>query len=128
MADIEAVIAGYLKLRDKRKQLKSKYEEEDKKLQDQLEILENYIKKVQRELNITQLKCLSGVAFTSPRIVYNCKDWNRFIQWAIENNHVGFLQRRLSNSSIQEFVDANNIIPPGLEAVKLEELHVRKNS
>lgn len=125
--DTKRVINGILKLKEKRKALKKTYEEADEKLKTDTETLEKYLKDVMRTVGTSQLKCPEGIAFMDKRIVYNCKDWGVFLEWARKQGNESFLQKRLSHGVIQEFVDQNKIIPPGLEAITLHEINVRKN-
>ena len=86
--DVDKVIAKYIQLRDERSELKREYEQKDALLKEQMNRIEQWIKAMQKELGVTQLKSPSGTAFQTPRNIYTCVDWGAFHQWLRENNRL----------------------------------------
>lgn len=52
--------------------------------------------------------------------------WGAFTSWVRKNNYFHFIQKRLNDAAVMEFVEAEGRIPPGVEAFNLIDLSVTK--
>lgn len=125
--DVDKVIAKYIELRDQRTELKRAYEMQDAVLKEQMNRIEQWIKAVQKELGVTQLKSASGTAFQTPRNIYSCVDWGAFHQWLRENNRLDLLEKRVGQRALNEFREENGTIPPGLNVISEIEISIRRS-
>jgi chromosome condensin MukBEF ATPase and DNA-binding subunit MukB len=125
--DVDKVIAKYIQLRDERSELKREYEQKDALLKEQMNRIEQWIKAMQKELGVTQLKSPSGTAFQTPRNIYTCVDWGAFHQWLRENNRLDLLEKRVGQRALNEFREENGTIPPGLNVISEIEISIRRS-
>lgn len=125
--DVDKVIAKYIQLRDERSELKRGYEQKDALLKEQMNRIEQWIKAMQKELGVTQLKSPSGTAFQTPRNIYTCVDWGAFHQWLRENNRLDLLEKRVGQRALNEFREENGTIPPGLNVISEIEISIRRS-
>lgn len=124
--DVDKVIAKYIALRDERAELKRSYEHQDSLLKEQMNRIEQWIKAVQKELGVTQLKSPSGTAFQTPRNIYTCVDWGAFHHWMRENNRLDLLEKRVGQRALNEFREEHGTIPPGLNVISEIEVSIRR--
>lgn len=125
--DVDKVIAKYIELRDQRTELKRAYEMQDAVLKEQMNRIEQWIKAIQKELGVTQLKSASGTAFQTPRNIYSCVDWGAFHQWLRENNRLDLLEKRVGQRALHEFREESGTIPPGLNVISEIDISIRRN-
>lgn len=52
--------------------------------------------------------------------------WGAFTSWVRRHDYFHFLQKRISETAVKEFVEAEGRIPPGLEAFNFIDLSVTK--
>jgi hypothetical protein len=133
MADPQAdkIIEAYMLLREKRSVLKKAYDEEDSVLKANQEKLENWLLKKMEEVGTDQLKVSGiGTAFRQIKTRVSCSDWPSFWPKIAELGRWDFLQKRLSDKAIKDFMDdpANaEVALPGITTFNEFEVTVRKN-
>jgi hypothetical protein len=116
---LDKVAATYVKIRDKRSELKKQYEAEDLKLKDQLETIESFFLNTLQELGVESARTKHGTIYRSLDIKPSCEDWSVFYAWIAENNAFDALERRVKKSFITAFMEDNkDELPPGIAVVK----------
>lgn len=116
---LDKVAATYVKIRDKRSELKKQYEAEDLKLKDQLDTIESFFLNTLQELGVESARTKHGTIYRSLDIKPSCEDWNAFYAWIAEHEAFDALERRVKKSFITAFMEDNsNELPPGITVVK----------
>jgi hypothetical protein len=116
---LDKVAATYVKIRDKRGELKKQYEAEDLKLKDQLDTLESFFLQTLQDLGVESARTKHGTIYRSLDVKPSCEDWNAFYAWIAENDAFDALERRVKKSFITSFMEDNkDELPPGIIVVK----------
>ena len=116
---LDKVAATYVKIRDKRGELKKQYEAEDLKLKDQIETLESFFLQTLQDLGVESARTKHGTIYRSLDVKPSCEDWNAFYAWIAENDAFDALERRVKKSFITSFMEDNkDELPPGITVVK----------
>jgi hypothetical protein len=116
---LDKVAATYVKIRDKRSELKKQYEAEDLKLKDQLETINGFFLETLKALGVESARTKHGTIYRSLDIKPSCEDWSVFYAWIAENNAFDALERRVKKSFITAFMEDNkDELPPGIAVVK----------
>lgn len=125
--NVDTVIAAYVKLRDKRAELKKAYADEDEALKTKMERLEVYLLENMQKTGTTQLGSEHGTAYQQTTMKGNCSDWPSFWSWVAETGNFDFIQKRVSVAAIQQYYEENNELPPGVNVTPELKVIVRRN-
>jgi hypothetical protein len=116
---LDKVAATYVKIRDKRSELKKEWEAEDLKLKDQLDTIEGFFLETLRDMGAESVRTKHGTIYRSLDVKPSCEDWNAFYAWIAENEAFDALERRVKKSFITQFMEDNkDELPPGITVVK----------
>jgi hypothetical protein len=116
---LDKVAATYVKIRDKRSELKKQYEAEDLKLKEQIETLEGFFLETLKDMGAESVRTKHGTIYRSLDVKPSCEDWNAFYAWIAENDAFDALERRVKKSFITSFMEDNkDELPPGITVVK----------
>lgn len=102
----------YIKMRDKRKELLAKYEEEDKKVEAQMILVEEELLKLCKTIGADSIKTQAGTVFRSVRTRYETTDWESMYNFILEHDIPQVLERRISTTNMKQFLDENPTLMP----------------
>jgi hypothetical protein len=118
----------YIKIRDKRAELKEKYEAEDVDLKTQQDMLAEKMLDVCREINADSIKTPAGTIIRKVDTRYWTTDWDSMYQFIVENDAYPLLEKRLHQTNLKQFLDENpNLLPAGLQADSKYTVVVRRS-
>ena len=118
----------YIKIRDKRAELKEKYEAEDVDLKTQQDMLAEKMLDVCREINADSIKTPAGTIIRKVDTRYWTTDWDSMYQFIQENDAYPLLEKRLHQTNLKQFLDENpNLLPAGLQADSKYTVVVRRS-
>ena len=125
----EKMVKVYIKIRDQRATLKAQFEEQDKLLRDQLDAIELELLEVCKKAGADSIRTKCGTIMRGVKTQYWTSDWENMHKFVLENQAPELLERRISQSTMKEFL-ANNPdkIPPGLNADSRYSVTVRRAS
>ena len=118
----------YIKIRDKRAELKEKYEAEDVELKNQQDLLAEKMLDVCRENNADSIKTPAGTIIRKVDTRYWTTDWDSMYQFIQEHDAYPLLERRLHQTNLKQFLEENpNLLPAGLQADSKYTVVVRRS-
>lgn len=121
------VIAACITLRNHKEALVEKHRAELAPVNDKLNKLFAWLQQHLQAAGLQNIKGRSGTAFLQKDISVKVKDWDVFFKWVVDNNCEAFLEHRAAKSVVQEFVAANDTLPPGIDMTTCIEARVRKS-
>ena len=125
---LDKVTETYVKIRDRRTELKRAYEIEDLKLKDQLEVLEGHLLQTLQDLGAESVRTAHGTVYQSVSVKPSCQDWTALYAWIAENDAFDALERRVKKSFITEYMtDNNDELPPGITVMKEYTVTIRRS-
>lgn len=105
----------YLKIRDERDKIKTAYEEEDKKLVEQMAVVEAEMLEVFRDTDSTSIKTPAGTVMRRVATRYWTNDWDTMYNFIRDNDAYGLLERRIHQGNMKQFLEENpDLFPPGM--------------
>lgn len=105
----------YLKIRDERDKIKTAYEEEDKKLVEQMAVVEAEMLEVFKDTESTSIKTPAGTVMRRVATRYWTNDWDTMYNFIREHDAYGLLERRLHQTNMKQFLEENpDLFPPGM--------------
>lgn len=123
----EKVMESYIKLRDKRKELKQQWEDKDNELKSNMEKLEVWLLSKMNVLGTDVIKNGTGTAYTCTESKFSVSDWTTFCAWAKENERLDMFERRVSSSAMKEFIEENKQLPPAVQVQTERVIRVRRS-
>jgi len=125
--NVDQVLGAYLQLRTAKEDLVKRHKEELAPLNDQMQKCLLWVQQQLQSQGLTNFKGESGIAFLQTDTSVSVKDWDATFEWIKANNAWSFLERRVSKSVVQDFVEATNELPPGLHLSQEVCAHIRKS-
>lgn len=125
--DNKALVRAYLRLRTARSELKAKYDEEDKKLKQKMERLEQTMAKALADANTESMRTEVGTFYRQVDITPRGDDWEAFYAWVREHDAFDALERRIKKTFIAEYMaEHEGGVPPGVSVFREYVIRVRK--
>ena len=97
--NVEEVIRGYVKLRDKKNELKREHAEELRPINEKMSLLENWLLRDLQTRKVESQKTKEGTAFMQTASAATVKDRDAFFEFVIKNEMWDLLENRVSKLS-----------------------------
>jgi hypothetical protein len=123
---LDRVIAGYIKLRDRKNELVKKHKEELEPITKQLEFIENYLQKYLLDANLQSVNSDAGTAYLQTVSSATVRDWTASLDFIRTQNEWSFLDARVNKTAVKDYIDAHGVIPPGVEYTEALVTRVRR--
>jgi hypothetical protein len=118
----------YIKIRDYSNELRLKYEEQDKELAEELQIIEGKMLDICKSMNADSIRTEHGTIIRSVKSRYWTNDWDSMYAFINEHAAFGLLEKRLHQSHMKEFLLENpNTLPMGLNIESEYSVVVRRS-
>jgi arsenate reductase-like glutaredoxin family protein len=123
----DKLASAYIKMRDKRKELLAQYEEQDKKIEAQMILVEEELLRLCKTIGADSIKTQAGTVFRSVRTRYETTDWENMYNFILEHNIPQVLERRISTTNMKQFLDENpTLMPVGMNVNNRYTVTVRR--
>lgn len=111
--DVSKLVKAYVKIRDKRAEIKHAYEEEDAELQKKLDTIESALLEVCKDTDVESLRTTYGTATRTVRERVWAADWEAFKDFVREYDAIDLLERRVHQGNFKEWAEAHpNVVAP----------------
>jgi len=105
----------YVKIRDKRRAISAAYEEEDKSLEAQLDVINNELLEILKTMGAESMRTEFGTVTKRIYKRYDTNDWYSFHNFIKEHDALDLLEKRVSQGNMTQFLeDYPDLHPPGL--------------
>ena len=122
------MVKAYIKIRDKRAEIKKAFEEQDKALKEKLELIEGEMLRHMQETGIESIKTAAGTFYKQEDITPTGSDWDAFYTWVKTNDAFDALERRIKKGFIKEYMETHEGgIPPGVSVYREYVVRVRRS-
>jgi hypothetical protein len=124
---MDELTAVYIRIRDKRDELKRAYEAQDSELKEQLDVIEQEMLNVCKELGADNIKTSAGTIIRSVKSRYWTNDWDSMYDFIEEASAFGLLEKRIHQTNMKDFLAENpDLYPKGLNVEKQFTVVVRR--
>ena len=121
--------AIYLKIRDARSELKAKYEEDDKKLEEQIDVIEAKLLEICKATDADSIKTQAGTVMRRVATRYWTNDWESMYNFVKENDAYGLFEKRISQTNMKQFLEENpDKFPKGMLLDSQYKITVRRSN
>jgi hypothetical protein len=121
--------AIYLKIRDARSELKAKYEEDDKQLEVQMDVIEAKLLDICKATDADSIKTQAGTVMRRVATRYWTNDWDSMYEFVKENDAYGLFEKRISQTNMKQFLEENpDKFPKGMLLDSAYKITVRRSN
>jgi phage pi2 protein 07 len=124
---VEKLTKVYIKIRDKRSEIKAAFDAEDKKLLEQQDKVKRALLDYCRTQGVDSVRTGAGMFYRSTKTRYWTNDWESMNKFIMSNEVPEFYEKRLNQTTVKEFLEQNpDVLPPGLNVDSEYVITVRK--
>jgi len=117
----------YIKIRDARAAAAAEFKEKDTKLSAQLDLVKAQLLNYCKEQNVESVRTSEGIFYRTIKTRYWTSDWSAMHAFVVEHSMPEFLEKRLNQTAVKEFLAENpETVPPGLNVDSEYLISVRK--
>lgn len=117
----------YIKIRNKRAEIKAAFEDQDNALEAQLNALKSELLDYCKAQNIDSVRTQEGTFYRTIKTRYWTNDWDSMNRFILENEVPQFYEKRLNQTVMKQFLEENpDVLPPGLNVDSEYVITVRK--
>lgn len=118
----------YIKMRDKRQELARQFEEQDSELKEKMEIVENKMLDLCKDLGADSIKTAHGTIIRSVKTRYWTADWESMHNFIKDTGAYDLLERRIHQSNMKQWLQENpDQLPMGLNSESRYSTTVRRS-
>lgn len=123
-----ALLKFFIALRDRRAQRKAAYQAEDEGDRTKQDKIEAEVLRRFNERGIDNVSARGiGTAYKSTRASATIGDWDAFIDHVKTNAAWELLERRANKTAVEQFKDANEDLPPGVNWSETQTVNFRRS-
>lgn len=117
----------YIKIRDAKAEASAEFKEKDKRLSDQLAAVKAQLLDYCKEQNVESVRTSEGMFYRTVKTRYWTSDWAAMHKFVVDRAMPEFLEKRLNQTAVKEFLEENpETVPPGLNVDSEYMISVRK--
>ncbi len=125
---IGQLVEGYIKLRDRKAEIKAKHEAELAPINAMMDKIETHLLAQMQEQGVTSYKTGLGTAYTSTTTKASVADWDSVKQFSLAlDDPFLLMERRVNKTAVDEYVAAHNDLPPGINYTTAVAVNVRRS-
>jgi phage host-nuclease inhibitor protein Gam len=125
---LSEAVSIYIKMRDKKAQMKAEFDASVAPLNEKMEKLEAKLLDVFNKTGVDSVKTEFGTAYTTTRVTASVADREIFMTHVRENDDWALLEVRAAKSAIEQYRENNNDLPPGISIREERVVNVRRSS
>lgn len=124
---LDKMCRAFIKIRDKRSEMKREFEDADAELRRKQDVIRAALLDHCKEHNVDSVKTEAGTFYRTTKKRYWTSDWDSMHRFILEHEVPQFLDKRLNQGNVREFLEDNpDLLPPGLNADVEYTISVRK--
>lgn len=111
----DKLVKTYVKIRDARKELADKYEQEDAELKEAMDTIEQQLLEACKTIGADSIRTPHGTISRTVKKRYWTNDWHSFHEFLKEHEAFDLLEKRIAQTNMSTFLEENpDLHPPGL--------------
>jgi len=127
-SNLERLLTAYVRMRDKRSQIKREFDEADGALRKKMGLVEGELLKMLNKAGSDSLKVAGvGQAYLAKKVTVRATDWDALWKHIFETQNIDLLQKRVGSRAVQEFYDTEGELPPGVDMNTERVVNVRRD-
>lgn len=125
MPTIQQVAEGYVTLRNFKRSLEAKHKEELKPINVDMKKMEAFMLDLLNKQGAQNVSTAEATIYKSKRVSVKTENWQDFFEFVQANEAWHFLTKSVSKTMVQEYLEEEGVLPPGLSISTEQILGVR---
>ena len=118
----------YIKIRDKRNEVKAAFDEEYERLSEQQDLIKQKLMDHCKEHGVESVKTGAGLFYRTTKTKYWTNDWEQMHEFILEHGEPSLLDKRINQKNMKQFLEENpELLPKGLNSNSEYTITVRRN-
>lgn len=124
---MKEIVEKYIKLRDKKAELTAEHKAKIAKIDEALAVAEGVLLSEFQKAGMESVRTESGTAYKTVRTQAGVADWDAVLDFIKANDLWSMLERRVSKQAVEQYREANNDLPPGINWREEVTINVRRS-
>tara|TARA_R110000782_G_scaffold95065_1_gene178943 strand:+ start:139 stop:546 length:408 start_codon:yes stop_codon:yes gene_type:complete len=125
---LDKLVKTYIKIRERRSELKAEFDEEDAPLVQQLETVKGALLTHCKQHEVDSVKTSEGLFYRTVKQSYWTSDWDKMHEFILEHGEPSLLDKRINQKNMKQFLEENpELLPKGLNSNSEYTVTVRRN-
>lgn len=123
---ITEVVAKYIRARDLKAKLEAEHKQHIAPIVAAMDKMEGALLALFNAQGMDSAGCEAGTAYRTTKTSATVGDMDAFLDFVKTNDAWHFLERRVAKTQVDEYVAANNELPPGINYSSIAAVNVRR--
>ena len=123
---VDEVVKGYIKLRDKKNNMKKEQTEELRPINEKMMLLENWLLRDLQTRGVQSQKTAEGTAFVSTMSAATVKDRDALFAFIKEKEMWDLLENRVSKTVVADYLEETGEVIPGVNYQQTQVVRIRR--
>ena len=125
---LDKLVKTYLKIRERRLELKAQFDEQDAPLTTQLEAVKGALLEHCKQHDVDSVKTSEGLFYRTVKQSYWTSDWEHLHSFIVEHAEPSLLDRRINQKNMKQFLEEHpELLPKGLNSNSEYIISIRRN-
>ena len=125
---LDKLVKTYIKIRERRSELKAEFDAQDAPLVQQLETVKGALLHHCKEHDVDSVKTSEGLFYRTVKQSYWTSDWDQMHKFILEHAEPSLLDKRNNQKNMKQFLEENpELLPKGLNSNSEYTIAVRRN-
>lgn len=122
----DELTAKYIALRDFKAKFNAEHEKKVARITARMDELESEMMGFLNATGQDSAKTASGTFFKKTSTSSKVADRDVFLSFVLENNAINFLENRVSNTAVTEYIETHGTLPPGVDVTRVVSVSVNR--
>jgi hypothetical protein len=122
----DEMTAKYIALRDFKAKFKAEFDEKAARITARMDEIEAQMMGFLNATGQESSKTESGTFFKKTSTSSKVADRDTFLAFVLENNAVNFLENRVNNTAVTEYIETHGSLPPGVDVTRVVSVSVNR--
>lgn len=124
--NVEDVVRGFVKLRDKKNEIKRRHSEELAPINEKMATLEAWLQRDLLNRKVQSQKTAAGTAYLSTDARATVKDRDAYLDFVREKEMWDLLENRVSKTVVRDYLEETGEVVPGVHYEVSQVVRVRR--
>ena len=122
----DELTAKYIALRDFKAKFKAEYEAKAERITNRMDEIEAEMMGFLNATGQDSAKTASGTFFKKTSTNSKVADRDAFLSFVLENRAINFLENRVNNTAVTEYIETHGSLPPGVDVTRVVSVSVNR--
>jgi hypothetical protein len=123
---VDVRVKLYVAIRDKLRAMDAAHEERRQELVEEMNKIGGWLLAFLETSGGEAIRTKEGTVYQTVRTTASLADADAFMKFVVENEQFDLLDRRANATAVREYVESNNVLPPGVNLNSHAQVNVRR--